>query len=97
MLPSFASIRDENIPPTRKSTVALVVCQSSFDVVWRCPSEPDLFNRRSDGSFDGDFHGMTPFIVIGFVKVLENIAAHFDRLSELHSSLSFLIRAVNSK
>ncbi|WP_242651039.1 hypothetical protein [Yoonia tamlensis] len=29
MLPSLASIRDENLPPARKSTVAAVVCQSS--------------------------------------------------------------------
>src|SRR6185295_17025907 len=29
MLPSFASMRDENAPPSRKSTVAKVVCQSS--------------------------------------------------------------------
>ena len=29
MLPFFASMRDEKSPPTRRSTLALVVCQSS--------------------------------------------------------------------
>jgi hypothetical protein len=28
-LPSFASMREEKAPPTRKSTVDAVVCQSS--------------------------------------------------------------------
>ena len=29
MLPSLASMRDENTPPTRRSTVADTVCQSA--------------------------------------------------------------------
>jgi len=29
MLPSFASMREENLPPSRRSTEAAVVCQSS--------------------------------------------------------------------
>ncbi len=34
-LPSFASMREENWPPTRRSTVAAVVCQSS-DAAFHC-------------------------------------------------------------
>ena len=35
MLPSFASMREENAPPSRRSTVAFVVCQSG-DAAFHC-------------------------------------------------------------
>src|SRR5688572_19842138 len=51
-LPSFASIRDENFPPSRKSTVLRVVCQSSC-AAFHCLMSSGLlqaFHTRSSGA-----------------------------------------------
>jgi hypothetical protein len=41
-LPSLASMRDEKAPPTRKSTLALVVCQVSEAAFHLTMSEGDV-------------------------------------------------------
>src|SRR5690606_441245 len=49
MLPSFASILDEKAPPTRRSTVAAVVCQSS-DAAFHCLMSSGVVYARHTSS-----------------------------------------------
>src|SRR5437879_9004203 len=49
MLPSFASMRDEKEPPARRSTDALVVCQSS-DAVFHCLMSSGVVQARQTSS-----------------------------------------------
>src|SRR6266853_6535711 len=49
MLPSLASMRDEKAPPTRKSTVAPVVCQSS-DAAFHCLISSGVVQARQTSS-----------------------------------------------
>src|SRR3954451_3217451 len=49
MLPSFASILDENWPPTRRSTAAAVVCQSS-DAAFHCLMSSGVVHARQTSS-----------------------------------------------
>jgi hypothetical protein len=55
-------MRDEKAPPTNKSTVDFVVCQSSDgipqpDVARPIPGAPDFLNWRGDFGFNYDFRG----------------------------------------
>src|SRR5438128_11157868 len=45
MLPSLASMRDEKVPPTRKSTSDFVVCQSSL-AAFHCLMSSGAFHAR---------------------------------------------------
>lgn len=45
--PSFASMRDENLPPSRRSTVLAVVCQSGEAVFQTWMSSGELYARQT--------------------------------------------------
>src|SRR3954453_3928484 len=49
MLPSLASMRDENVPPTGRSTAAAVVCQSS-DAAFHCLMSSGVVHARQTSS-----------------------------------------------
>src|SRR4051812_10838326 len=49
MLPSLASMRDENWPPTRRSSEAAVVCQSS-DAAFHCLMSSGVVHARQTSS-----------------------------------------------
>src|SRR3569833_3720184 len=61
MVPSFASMRGEKVPPTRKSTEACANHRTHYsllDVIRRDPRTPDFFDGCSDGDFNGNLHGI---------------------------------------
>src|SRR3954447_8908858 len=64
MLPSFASIRDENWPPARRSTVAAVVCQSS-EAAFHCLMSSGVVHARQTSSI-----GATIFVSTAILSVI---------------------------
>jgi len=62
-------MREEKAPPTRKSTAAVVVCQSS-DAAFHClmlsgvVGVPNFLDGCCDGGLNSDFHGVTPGVVL---------------------------------
>jgi hypothetical protein len=67
-------MREENLPPSRKSTAALVVCQSA-EAAFHCLMSAGvvyalqtLIDGSRDAGLDGDFHDRFPFWLVGLTK-----------------------------
>src|SRR5690606_38154833 len=88
MLPSLASMRDENLPPTRKSFSAFGVCQSCdglfhFTI---CPGSVQSFHAFSTGALI-----VASTVIFVFFAVVIAFVFNINRISFTVLSIVYLL------